>query len=113
MNRPVSFPIAKLLKEKGYEGQTHVDHRYDPLYYHKSGELHLYNWFNSFDNMIKAPTIADVVMWLYEKYGVWVEVYNDNSKKEFYTVLNGEEYKFKSPTKAYEVAIEYCLKNLI
>lgn len=66
-----------------------------------------------FDNHgVLFHSVADVVMWLYEHYTVWIEVYYDNSKKEFYTVLNGEEYKYNTPAEAYETAIEHILNNL-
>jgi len=110
MTTPVSFEIAKLLKEKGFNEQT--------LAIYQDGEiLWLKSTISNKEFMTSrnysAPTIAEVVMWLYEKHGIWVEVYYDNSKKEFYTVFNGEEYKFNSPTEAYEAVIEYCLTNII
>ena len=83
-----------------------------------------------------APTIADVVMWLYEKHGIWVSVdwmkrikpynsgfychlrgTNKSLNRDNFIVINdtlnpGYEV-FNSPTEAYEDAIEYILNNLI
>lgn len=69
-------------------------------------------------NFYFAPTIAEVVMWLYEKYGIWicVNTYKDhasdvNDKPTF--ISNIERKEYDSPTEAYEAAIEYTLKTLI
>lgn len=76
--------------------------------------------------------LALVVMWLYEKYGIWINVWSDTNlnlseykdkAKWFYVIncdlLNCYDDKGKnkqllnSPTDAYQAAIEYTLKNLI
>ena len=73
---------------------------------------------------ISAPTIVEVVMWLYEKHGIWIipsyELNIENHKKEWFwiAIKDGEEiayqYRdFNSPTEAYEAAIDYTLNNLI
>ena len=67
-------------------------------------------------------TIAEVVMWLYEKHGIWIEVrkhtrngllcfspYIDNSPIKKDVFFND----YDSPTEAYSAVIEYILKNLI
>ena len=65
------------------------------------------------------PTISDVIMWLYEKHGIWVNIGFSGDESCYLMVTNkiGEikwnEKGFKSPTEAYEAAIEYTLKNLI
>ncbi len=95
MNTPVNFELAKLLKEKGYDLSTEgfypkpkcklfgIDEhgRYYPIvnktqssfhgkplvYFHgKAVVLKEENYYN-------APTISEVVMWLYEKHGIWIE----------------------------------------
>jgi hypothetical protein len=76
-----------------------------------------------------APTIAEVVMWLYEKHGIWIKVnwYNKNNNNIFwsYTVEKIAQYpepidytpqnstNTNSPIEAYEAAIKYTLNNLI
>lgn len=95
MNKIVSFELAKSLKEKGYKLLPEFESSY--------------------------PTITDVVMWLYDKHGIWINVsYKRHSEdKHFaYTIrqANGIEtylWEHNSPTEAYESAILYCLKNLI
>jgi hypothetical protein len=137
MNTPVSFELAKLLKEKGYDLSTEgfypkpkcklfaIDEhgRYYPIvnktqssfdgkalvYFHgKAVVLKEENYYN-------APTIAEVVMWLYEKHGIWIEV-RKSYLSDFVPVIKGPRVELdtcKSPTEAYEAGIEYTLNNLI
>ena len=145
MNTPVSFELAKLLKEKGYDLSTEgfypkpkcklfaIDEhgRYYPIvnktqssfdgkalvYFHgKAVVLKEENYYN-------APTIAEVVMWLYEKHGVWTVV-NVNIMGSWYfehfdlkekrnAQFKPTDTHYDSPTEAYEAAIIYTLKNLI
>ena len=72
-------------------------------------------------DMPVSPTIADVVMWLYDKHGIWIEVIVEQPNHFGYDVFKVknnisqvEEFiSFNSPTEAYEAAIEYTLTNLI
>ena len=156
MNRPVNFELAKLLKEKGFEQETpgYEDHKYsfyaindfdndwrDSFSKRREGELlegyYLAPLTEKRENVvIIAPTITEVVMWLYEKHGIWInpiprlsswiftiqEVRTGSNESlidiDFYesnTYLNfkGVPTIMNSPTEAYEAAIEYTLKNLI
>ena len=129
MTTPVNFEIAKLLKEKGYK--TGSEKGYLP-----NGELGIsqysalcYNDEEDYPTKYAAPTISEVVMWIYEKHGIWITVdpikwsYEDNIVKLKYitfklslnksTNIEGSNYSYNSPTEAYEAAIEYSLKNLI
>lgn len=112
MNSNVNFEIAKLLKEKGFN--IEIDYG-----------------LNQILNLKPAPTIAEVIMWLYEKHGIWIEVrhiktfnvnrfhviiWNYKDTSDYITIHceNGVGYEvWDSPTEAYEAAIEYTLKNLI
>jgi hypothetical protein len=93
MNTPVNFEIAKLLKEKGFDEQWNI-------YMH-------------------TPTIAEVVMWLYEKHGIWIAPKKAmGMNKWFPQIYKGDdliisEIITNSPTEAYEAAIEHCLTNII
>jgi hypothetical protein len=140
MTTPVSFEIAKLLKEKGFdelcnnhysqalfEGTNPDWEGVFPKYsvfkhsdYHNNSKPNNNNlWFEC-----SAPTISEVIMWLYEKHGVWVVVNIDIQNRWYFELFNlkdkrnaeiliDDEYWLNSPTEAYEVAIEYCLTNLI
>lgn len=123
MNTPVSFNIAKLLKEKGFDGNTYYDTvgwRALVWYHIDYKDLHPYEFFGSFNNMVKAPTISDVVMWIYEKHKIWIWVSMEvGYRVTFCWQVTGDStsatYKsnFKTPTDAYTAAIEYTLKKLI
>jgi hypothetical protein len=159
MNTPVSFPIAKLLKEKGFDESTESnwwilakDHSENynkklpvdesKIFFTKNSyELELKtqideNTEHNFYHVLKAPTIAEVVMWLYEKHGIWISIdwmtrtnpydsgfychlrgTNKSLNQDNFIVINdtldpGYEI-FNSPTEAYEAAILYTLNNLI
>lgn len=152
MTTPVNFEIAKLLKEKGFCDATERYYEqaltskkdsetqdYSGTFGWKRGETNLQSGFFrnnggmadlSNDNwyMCSAPTIGQVIMWLYEKCGVWVEVQHCGMFNQFGFKLSkldnlnirtephyihplGEGYK--SPMEAYVVGIKYTLDNLI
>ena len=121
MNTPVSFEIAKLLKEKGYSQQGFPyyskDLDFDDIELnHHYRDFYPENGYETFT----APTIAEVVMWLYEKQRVWIIVFEISKGHDigfiwsFSNDYNNVECELcNSPTEAYSQAIEYTLKNLI
>lgn len=121
MTTPVKFELAKLLKEKefSYAGKSYYENEIwltDTLARFPRGTLKM-------DVCFPAPTIAEVVMWLYKKHDIWIEVRKTNFFKEirFQSYMNenplvgnlGGYISHSQPTEAYEAAIEYCLTNLI
>jgi hypothetical protein len=113
MNTTISFNLAKLLKEKGFKN---IFSSSEKFYYPDTEEL---TENNRGDNL-PAPTISDVVMWIYERHGIWIWVSMElGFNTTFCWQLTGERtssnYKsyFKTPTEAYLGAIEYTLTNLI
>ena len=145
MNKEVNFEIAKLLKEKGFSWECrhfYSKSKYDKEFYLKTGTEYesdrdcIWDWNlnggksgmlskiipypNDSDAIYySAPTIAEVVMWLYEKHSIWIYI-KQGYKWEWYieTVANHPELKYNdgledSPTEAYEEAIIYTLENLI
>ena len=97
MNKSISYPLAKLLKEKGF------DEPCPNLYYQPE--------------RCKKPTIADVCMWLYEKHDIWIVVFPTEENWTF-DIFNKiecvkSESFINSPTESYEAAIEFCLTKLI
>ena len=116
MNTPVSFDIAMLLKEKGLDIEK-------PNFYNSRGQLNT-DIEDFFIPRYEAPTTAEVVMWLYEKHGIWVDVstikwnFDDNTNRFAYHITVyidniNSRFDYSSPTDAYGAAIEYTLKNLI
>lgn len=107
MNTPVSFDMKMFLIEKGMS--LHYTVRYATDTTIEEFIVH------------DKPTIADVVMWIYEKHGIWIvskkvnglnkwfaQIYKNNSND-----LCDTDIVTISPTEAYTAAIEYTLKNLI
>ena len=151
MNTPVSYKLAKLLKEKGFDkgcvanwwilAKDHSDNYKNNQPLDESKIFFAANR-EEYDNMVQidndtehnayhvlgCPTIAEVVMWLYEKRGIWVAVdAGINGFHAHYKVnpigrlssnlkqgwVNDESNPLPSPKEAYETAIKYCLTKLI
>jgi hypothetical protein len=119
MNKSVNFEIAKLLKEKGFDtidcdGYYHVCDGYTKGYSYCYSDVNTQK-----EDAILAPTIAEVVMWMYEKHGVWIYVKQGYNWEWFIeTISNKPELIYNdglenSPTEAYEAAITYTLENLM
>ena len=120
----VSFETAKLLKEKGFDEfcRAHYDITNGNLYYEKveveaSGcEMH---------NSVLAPTLQMAMKWLREEKGIAVipvlSSILDNEKflwdiKIVVTKTNvsySQGWVYEEQEDAFEMAIKYCLKNLI
>lgn len=136
MDKPVSFELAILLKEKEFTVATFYYYENEKLVepYLENGSstdtdfivylLDLKVHFNKWSKKVSAPTIAEAIMWLYEKYGIWIQVHhwtnqpvNDELWKNcFCAYVNGDNMDaaiFKTPTEAYEAAIKYCLEKCI
>lgn len=121
MNKIVGFELAKLLKEKGFDNESsdfydekgivRYDHEWPSLYRTKIGFYY------------DAPTIAEVVMWLYEKHNYWITVDVDAIDNWIYEITNTSHTRnsyvktpsvdSKSPERAYVAAIYHCLTKLI
>jgi hypothetical protein len=91
MNTPVKFEIAKSLKEKGFDEEcryyydTEFKERTWHMEYEPFKNSEIENGYNKLKYpMISAPTIAEVVMWLYEKHGIWIFILpQDKSSVDF------------------------------
>lgn len=129
----VSFETAKLLKEKGFDGECRAfwkdwngeirlcscnrAHMFD--YCHNS-MLERYN--DTEETNIAAPTLQMAMKWLREEHKIEIRVIYDNDKRCWYGACNpmnesqillGFGRKCKSYEEACEAAIRYCLENLI
>lgn len=144
MNTHVDFETAKSLKEKGFDLPMEQNGR---VYCEGTGQIasiissdQISNWNDKcYIEICSAPTISEVVMWLYEKHGIWMWVDSQmNVKSDWRTLIpnsfsfgysirpaNEKDYlekynkpiivgtAYSSPTEAYQEAINYSLKNLI
>ena len=132
LSAPVSFKLAKLLKRKKYKNTTpnkllrpYYNHlgvlngdmtEYITAYIAKKNTKHLLS--------IDAPTIGEVVDWLFDEHKIWLVVditiddnwvfslYNCTIKRNSEIPTN-DEYWYDCPKKSYEAAITYCLNKLI
>lgn len=82
------------------------------------------NKSNGYFETFSAPTIAEAVMWLYEKYNIWISIsinINGNfeptikayTKVDMAWELQTRMHNLKTPTEAYTEAILHTLKNII
>ena len=130
MNKEISFKLALLLDEKKFGEYNLTEYHYNREDYYRQGKLcikkgHLLHNedypYNVYNGQLNAPTIAEVITWLYEKYGVWVHAdYYNNGNGEViwfynYKTVDKESMDegFNSPTEAYEAGITHVLENLI
>lgn len=139
----VSFEVAKLLKDKGfneacnrvYEGPNliYTDIPISPLMYlgELKGELGGFHPKQKYihnnelgDIVYTAPTFQMARKWLREKYNIHIEVVHLNPYKHTYYLYRyyscqSERYvqntnpEYSTYEKACEAAIKYCLENLI
>lgn len=146
MNTPVSFELAKLLKEKKFglndddyiqlsrwydkkskyfENDIYVSKKLNKSPNHLGAdtindfEANLSFIDNSLDKLYLAPTIAEVVMWLYKRYKIWISVYEykdhaaDANDDDVFRTSYTKIKEFNCPIQAYEAAIKHVLNELI
>jgi hypothetical protein len=116
LSKIIEFETAKLLKEKGFD---------EPCRWYYDGWAKKYveclplTAINELNGDIYIPTIAEVIDWMYEKHGIWLNVYEykdhaaDVNDDYVYRSNHTNLLEFKTPTEAYEKAIEYVLTNVI
>lgn len=148
MNKPVGYELAKFLKIKGFdipvrhyrlEGK-YTDFIHEGFEDDYWGDNRIVNWnkdnigIKPFEGFISAPTVADVIMWIYQTYNYWIDVFptplNNSDEPPFkvgwvFMILGvgvhidpdidrpEEHITYKTPTEAYEAAITYYLNSLI
>ena len=128
MTEPVNSKIAKLLKEKKFNEPCLLywkdlnleGHRFKDWNNETIGDSPMHKRNAGY---YSAPTISEVVMWLYEKYGIWTVVNVDIMGSWYFEHFDLKEKRnaqfeptdthYDSLTEAYETAIEYTLNNLI
>ena len=120
----VSFEVAKLLKEKGFN---------EPIWtrYEDDNEVIFgdkYDWNNSPMGQISAPTLQMAMKWLREVHNICITIYPDkengyeavlyNIKDDVEIILQsfgiyGSHIFEDSYEEAVEAALKYCLDNLV
>ena len=111
----VSFETAKLLKEKGFDDFTCHS------YFYKNGDI---EEETRYEGDFGRPTLQMAVKWLRKEHNIFIEI------KEYFDIKQYQAFVSKcgkstycepdwfhpicnSPEEACEVAIKYCLENLI
>lgn len=123
----VSFEIAKLLKEKGFD--TPCDRwysEYTPQYYghekHICIEFDEHNRYeNNYEFICYAPTLQMAMKWLRKvrNYHIWVEPSHDKEGlynayiKVGWWLNKWAGIGYNTHEQACEAAIKYCLESLI
>lgn len=135
MDSLVNFEIEKLLKEKGFEQK-----QFNMSWYNERGQENGRSDINIdgktfsevypnepsfYGSAIKtehkkeftietfaAPTIAQAVMWIYEKHNIWIEARLNLNNNKFESFVNcfKLDNAFDTPTEAYNDAILFFLK---
>jgi len=125
----VSFEIAKLLREKGFNEPCFA---YYDLFHDNAGvTLKLYKKFprNPLNKQyLNVPTLQAAMKWLRKVYNFYVEVYilkhNSNKTVEYCITIEDLNFpgsndgfhiipSYESYEGACDAAIRYCLENLI
>ena len=116
MNTQVNFETKQLLFKKGWRYELDLDETGHRV----TNSLAKKRW-NEGNLTYVDITISDVVMWLYEKHGIWISINREPESGVFYYSIDknkGDFFydkgdDFNSPTEAYEAAIKYCLDVLV
>ena len=114
----VSFETAKLLKEKGFNEKC--THYYkNEKYLVDLGYTNIHHYTNS--DLVEefvAPTLQMAMKWLREVHDIDVSVVPLRSYEEYLPRIEGDitshdDIPCRKYEEACEVAIKYCLENLI
>ena len=121
----VSFELAKLLKEKGFDGEcwdayTGNNWTYEPPF--KNSEFNL----DAEKSFFTIPTIQMAMKWLREVHSLYIDIVTSFSQDGIcYTfscsntmdLIQGTKgtsyHEYQTYEEACEEAIKYCLENLI
>jgi len=118
----VSFETAKLLKEKGFEGDT-------SCYYVPDSSIRwCYQHYHDFDkkDRIECPTLQMAMKWLRDIFHLEIYPFHDAIQENndwWYRIeqhskgcgltKHESDIIYKTYKEACEAAIKYCLENLI
>lgn len=115
----VSFETAKLLKERGFDGECRDYYSTDGHFYSEDFKS---DWNHGGEAIVifSAPTLQMVMKWLREVYGLFIRITEDITGNVFEWSVYQKNYGCKASTyvedsyeQACETAIKYCLENLI
>lgn len=117
----VNFSIAKKLKEKGFDCSC--------IGHYVNNQLYIAHYLNAFhsdkDESLDAPTISQVLKWLFDekqlfvnidcnicdKFGLFFTIYKKG--EETWEACGFDDNYYNKPEETTLAAIEYVLDNLI
>ena len=121
----VSYEVAKLLEEKGFDTPSYITGHV----YSEHGTLQSNTSFRSVkNNYITACTQQMAMRWLREKHNIYISIQPDFPSEQDYKMYwcwsenilhencvsaKGYQCYIETYEKSCELAIKYCLKNLI
>jgi hypothetical protein len=129
LSKEVSYPLAKLLKEKEFDERCSHYYINDFQNFKHDGKLYKTGLPNNCDSenifqfvkrnnqphLCSVPTIGQVIDWIYEKHKIWISV---NKEVEGFDFIIDNKYglgkyqkRIDSPAEAYEEAIKNVLIN--
>jgi hypothetical protein len=133
MNKIVPFELAQLLNEKGFSETTLPYYVKDTLWNDRIGKLGSYDECSSnpsslvnyggtsYKDVIPAPTIAEVLDWIFSNFNTWIFVDAQFKKDSISFWWNIKAYKhnkwskltkrFESESDAYEDAIRQFIRD--
>lgn len=113
----VSFETAKLLKDKGFDGETSCYYAPD------SSTRWIYQHYHEFDikDRIECPTLQMAMKWLREIHNLDIIIFREHLPNSCYWArierFPYTEYQqdltYVTYEESAENAIKYCLENLI
>ena len=115
----VSFETAKLLKERGFDGECRDYYNIDGHFYSEDFKSN-WNFGKGAITIFSAPTLQMAMKWLREKHNIFLSIQQHmDMSYVWYTYANGiprgcdRESHNNSYEEACDAAIKYCLENLI
>ena len=119
----VSFEIAKLLKEKGFDGECDLFYRTDEpkSIIHEASKIAYSQGID--DECVITPTLQMAMKWLRKEHNLSIEPYYTHKQGYKFAVqeiptaislwMDLPDELYSTYEEACETAIKYCLENLI
>jgi hypothetical protein len=111
--KPVGYPMAILLRKKGYNNIC------QNLWHYDGSDCIKMTNKNSENYGFSAPTIGEVVDWIWNDFGIWISVYefkdhgDDVNDPIMFRTNKTLLKEFKTPLEAYLEAIQVVLNENI
>lgn len=115
----VSFEVAKLLKEKGFDESCRTYYQDKEFVDDVCTQYYQWNTKSPFDH-ISAPTHQMAMKWFREVHHIFIIIEPYSDINCYFSLWEGDNYYenplrkgFPSYEETVEAALKYCLENLI